>query len=147
MDNLILILGTVAVTMSGTAMLALRRARQAGALCTVLESLLIDADMRLNEVEAQVSCLARAGKKSTAAINKLSAEQGRLAQGAGRTGFDEAIALIEHGANAEQLIETCRISIAEAHLVETLYRRTESIPLMKDKAGNCVLGETELKVA
>ena len=53
MNSLILLLGTVALTMSGIAMLALRRARQAGARCADLEQLIVDADERLFDIEAQ----------------------------------------------------------------------------------------------
>lgn len=126
MNSLVLILGIVAVTMSGTAMLALRRARQAGARCINLELLVGDADQRLGEIEVQISRLSKAGREIGGRVDRLAAEQGRLAPGTGKSGFGEAIALIEHGASAEQLIDTCGISRAEAHLVETLYGQNQS---------------------
>ncbi len=125
MNSLIMILGLVVVTMSGITMLALRRARQAGARCVNLESLVIDADQRLSDIETQISRLTKTGKETGRYIDRLAAEQGRLVPSMARTGFGEAIALIEHGASAEQLIDTCGISQAEACLVETLYRRKE----------------------
>jgi len=126
MNSLILLLGIVALTMSGVAMLALHRARQAGAQCANLELLIIDADQRLFEMEAHISHLLQADKKAIGRIDKLAADQGRLDSNAGKAGFDEAIALIQHGASARQLIDTCGISRAEAHLVETLYGKHES---------------------
>lgn len=121
MNSLVLILGLAAVTMSGIAMLALRRAREAGALCVNLELLVIDADQRISDMETRIMRLTKVGKEAGHRIDRLAVEQGRLAPDAGGDGFGEAIALIEHGASAEQLIDTCGISAAEARLVETLY--------------------------
>ncbi len=126
MNSLILLLGIIALTMSGIAMLALRRARQTGAHCADLELLIIDADQRLFDIEAQIAGLVQADKKTTGRIDKLTADQGRLSSNADKAGFGEAIALIQHGASARQLIDTCGISRAEAHLVETLYGKNES---------------------
>jgi len=126
MDSLILLLGIVALTMSGIAMLALRRARQAGAHCANLELLIIDADQRCSDIEAEISCLLRASKKTGIRVDKLAADQGRLASNTDKNGFGEAKALIQHGASAQQLIDTCGISRAEAQLVETLYGKNES---------------------
>jgi len=126
MDSLILLPGIVALTMSGIAMLSLRRARQAGAHCANLELLMIDVDQRCTDLEAQVSNLAWAGKKTEGRVDKLAADQGRLTSNTDQNGFGEAIALIQHGASAQQLIDTCGISRTEAQLVETLYGNNES---------------------
>ena len=143
MNSLVLILGLVAVTMSGIAMLALRRAREAGALCVNLELLIFDADQRLSDMEMQIARLTKIGKESGRRIDRLAADQGRLAPDAGRAGFGEAIALIEHGASAEQLIDTCGISQAEARLVETLYGRSEAAAL-PGKPNKFVLVDVEI---
>ena len=126
MNSLVLLLGIVALTMSGIAMLALRRAREASAHCANLELLIIDADQRCTGIEAHILHLTKTGRKTLGRVDKLAADRGRLTSNVDKSGFGEAIALIQHGATARQLIDTCGISRAEAHLVETLYGKTSS---------------------
>jgi len=124
MNSLILALGMIAVAMSGTTIVALRRARQAGMRCTDLELQLADTNQYLDEVALQVSHVMKAGKQTADRVDRLAADQGRLASVSRQTGFGEAIALIQQGASAEQLINTCGIGSAEAQLVARLYGKT-----------------------
>ncbi len=87
MNSLVLILGLAAVTMSGIAMLALRRAREAGALCVNLELLVIDADQRISDMETRIMRLTKVGKEAGHRIDRLAVEQGRLAPDAGGDGI------------------------------------------------------------
>jgi len=100
MNSLILMLGLLAAGMSGIAMLALRRARLAGAHCLDLELLIIDADQRLDDIETQILRLMKDGKQTAGQVDRLAADQGRLASNESSNGFGEAIALIQHGASA-----------------------------------------------
>jgi len=126
MNSLILVLGMLAAAMSGMTMLALRRARQVGERCADLELQIADADQRLGEVAMQVSHLMKSGKQTAGRVDRLSADQGRLASVTRGVGCGEAIALIQQGASAEQLIKTCGISGAEARLVERLYGKKQT---------------------
>jgi hypothetical protein len=49
----------------------------------------------------------------------------RPVTGSGSAGFRQAIALSRHGATTRQLIDTCGLSQGEAHLIQSLYGRTE----------------------
>lgn len=128
MNSMDLILGIVAVAMSGIAIFALHRVRQASAHCIDLELLILDADQRLDDIENRILCLMKDTKNTAMQVDRLTADQGHMLPNGSGTGseFGEAIALIQHGANAEQLINTCGISRAEAHLVETLYGQKKS---------------------
>lgn len=126
MNILILTLGAATVALSAIAMLALRRARQAGARCADLEGLLLDAAARLDSIEAQMKQRERTDARMSARLDRLTADQSRAAAHAGRPGFGEAIALIEHGAGADQLMASCGIGRAEARLVETLYGKRKN---------------------
>ncbi len=145
MNSLAMIFGIAAVATSGIALLAIRRFRIADSRCVRLEQLVIDADRRIGDIETRISLLARDGKATGRRIDRLVVEQGRRTPGPRRTGFGEAIALIRHGASADQLIDTCGISHAEARLVETLYRQDVSkTPTAPNKL---VLVDAHLEVA
>ena len=126
MNSLAQIFSLVAVVMSGMAIFAWRRARLAGAHCLDLELLVIDADLRLDAIETQILRLMKEGRQTAGQVDRLAADKGRLVSNESGTGYGEAIALIQHGASADQLINTCGISRAEAHLVETLYGQSKS---------------------
>jgi len=147
MNSLILVLGMVAVAMLGTAMLAVRRAHQARAHCADLELRIADADEQLSEVVMQVSHLLKSDRQTAGRVDRLSADQGRLAAVSRETGFSEAIALIQQGASAEQLINTCGISGAEARLVERLYgtaKEEHDSPAFPESANKFILVDAHL---
>ena len=78
----------------------------------------------------------------------LAADSGRHESQTGHAGYSEAIALIQHGANIEQLISTCGISRAEAQLVETLYGQNNLSAADKSASANkFVLVDSQLEVA
>jgi|GEM_PF-2814791 len=126
MNSLAMIFAIASVATSGIALLAIRRFRLADLRCVHLEQLVIDAERRIGDIEERISLLARDGKTTGRRIDRLVVEQGRRTPGPRKNGFGEAIALIRHGASADQLIDTCGISHAEARLVETLYRQDVS---------------------
>jgi hypothetical protein len=136
MNSMDLLLGIVAVAMSGVAIFALHRARLTSAYCIDLELLIMDADQRLDDIETQILRLMKDGKQTAGQVDRLTADQGHLVLNGSGTEFGEAIALIQHGANAEQLINTCGISRAEAHLVETLYGPKDSNSIVSPDSPN-----------
>jgi len=145
MNMLIPALGAAAA-MAAIAMLALRRARQAGVRCADLEGLLLDAADRLDSIEAQMRQRVRTDARMSARLDRLTADQARAAAHAGKSGFGEAIALIEHGAGAEQLMASCGIGRAEARLVETLYGKRNSTA-STDARNTFVLVDTQPEAA
>lgn len=146
MNILILTLGASAAGMAAIAMLALRRARQAGARCADLEGSLLDMADRLDGFEVQMERRVCSDARISARLDRLTADQARAAARAGKGGFGEAIALIEHGAGAEQLMTSCGIGRAEAHLVATLYGKRKS-PAETELRNKFVLVDTQLEAA
>ena len=144
--NILILTLAAAAGMSAIAILALRRARQAGARCADLEGLLLDAAARLDSIEAQMKQRERTDARMSARLDRLTADQARAAAHAGRSGFGEAIALIEHGAGAEQLMASCGIGRAEARLVEALYGGRKSAAAA-DTRNKFVLVDTQLEAA
>jgi len=110
------------------AWLAVRTSRETRIHCAELEACLLDAGERMASLETVIAELTRFDQTITCRVDKLAAHEGRVASNGGRPGFTEAIALIEHGANADQLIESCGIGRAEARLVEVLYGREDAEP-------------------
>lgn len=146
MNILILTLGAAAAGMSVIAMLALRRARQAGARCADLEGLLLDMVDRIDDAEARMMQHEQADARMSARLDRLSADQARAVTHQNQSGFGEAIALIEHGAGAEQLMASCGIGRAEAQLVETLYGKHKR-PTETESRNKFVLVDTQLEAA
>lgn len=58
-------------------------------------------------------------------VDQLTSRQDSLTAGNSRSGLRQAIALSKHGATTRQLVDTCGLSQGEAHLVQTLYGRTQ----------------------
>lgn len=126
MDSIYLTCSIIALTTSCVAWLAVRTSRETRINCAELEALLVDAGERMASLEAVMTELTRFDRTITSRIDKLAAHDGRVESSGGRSGFTEAIALIEHGANADQLIESCGLGTAEARLVEVLYGREDA---------------------
>lgn len=153
MNSTVLLLGLVAATMSIVAFAALYLARRANSYCLDLEILVIDADQKIADLENQVFNLIKEAEQLVGQFHLLAADSGRQESQTGHAGFSEAIALIQHGANIEQLISTCGISRAEAQLVETLYGQNNlsaagnSANKITESVNKFVLVDSQLEVA
>ena len=152
MNSTMLLLGLVAAAMSIVAFTALYLARRANAHCLDLEILAIDADQKIADLENQVFDLMKEAEQLAGQFHLLAADSGRHESQTGHAGYTEAIALIQHGANIEQLISTCGISRAEAQLVETLYGQNNISAAGKSasesaSANKFVLVDSQLEVA
>jgi hypothetical protein len=128
MNSFYLTCSVLALTTSLVACLAVRTSQDLRSHCAQLGAALLDVTRRAAELEARLAELARFDRTIAGRVDKLAANEGRLESSGNRTGFTEAIALIEHGAKADELIEACGLGTAEARLVEALYGRVDVTP-------------------
>lgn len=125
MDAQILLGTTLVLATAALAWLAILRGREVGERCSELEILLLDSDDHVDELERQIEDLRDRESVLAARIDTLAAHQVKSESGVTRHGFSEAIALIEHGAEVDELVQTCGLGTAEARLVEILYGQSK----------------------
>ena len=88
-----------------------------------LAARLDDLDQRLKATEQLLADSTSEAGQLRQRLEQVMTRQETIAAGAARSGLRQAIALSKHGATTRQLVDTCGLSLGEAHLVQTLYGR------------------------
>ncbi|MDH3977756.1 MAG: DUF2802 domain-containing protein [Gammaproteobacteria bacterium] len=147
MNILIAALGLAVAGVSVIALVALRRVSQLSQRCVELEKVAVIFDERLQFIEVQNAQFSEVGAEFADRVERLSVRQAREQKTSEKSGFNEAIALIEHGADIDELIEACGISRAEAQLVQTLYGKGETETPLDRQPSKFVLIEEDRTAA
>ena len=114
-----------AVCFAGCLLHALRVTRQR---VMDLEASAIDAETRIQSLEAQALTTAATSRSATAQFDALLIRLARIEKGSSKRDFGEAIDMSRSGADEKELEDTCGLSLGEARLIRTLYGTTGNTP-------------------